>query len=451
MVEIEQNLAKQIIMKLGQSGEPPEIGTIHFSVGLDSYLNALDSEYLDGILKTGMSAFKLILGDYGAGKTHFLYCLREKAWQRNYAVSMVALNPRDCPFDKLQLVYKEIVQKIMLKPENSYQIDMSSIGLKVILEDWCRNTLDGFNKKQQEINVKLDDLVNKYLYGLKGVESASFLQAVKVYFRSYVNGDYATCEFIEKWLYGEPIPKVEMHPYHIYEKLDSTTAFRMIRSLCQFIREIGYTGLVILFDEGERQTSIASMKSRKIAFDNIRQVIDECGNSRLPGAFFCYAVPPSFLDQVKQYPALSQRLSSGINFSDVNPSGVLIDLEHLDLEPEALLMEIGKKLWNIYKIAFPNDVADLIAYKNISNMAEEVYNQTLDVSYRRIFVKALIEMFNTLRSGKESFTIDESRQIVRSTVNNLKVIETERMKGRYLDDDEAEDNNGDDLDDDYEF
>lgn len=439
MMEINQNIGKQIIMKLGQSGEPPEVGTFYFSAGLDSYLNTLDSEYLDGVLKLGMSAFKLILGDYGAGKTHFLYCLREKAWQRNYVVSLVSLNPRDCPFDKLEMVYKEIVQKMMIKPENSFQYDVASIGLKVILDEWCSKAIKGFVKKQEEQNIKLEDLINKYLFGLRGIESTSFLQALKVYFRSYVNQDDNVCGLIEQWLYGESIPKNEMHPFRIYEKLDRTTAFRMIRSLCQFIREIGYTGLAILFDEGERQTSIASMRQRKIAFDNIRQVIDECGNSRLPGGFFCYAVPPSFLEQTKQYPALAQRLSSGINFSNFNPSGVIIDLEQLDLTADELLMEIGKKLWEIYKIAYPNDIADLLAYRNISILAEEVYNQTLDVSYRRIFVKAIIEMFHSLRSGKEIFTASESKELVKGAIQNLRVIEVQKSKEKYLDDEEEED------------
>ncbi len=439
MLEINQDTAKQIIMKLGQSGEPPEVGAIHFSAGLDSYLNTIDSEYLDGILKIGISAFKLILGDYGAGKTHFLYCLREKAWERNYIVSFVQLNPRDCQFDELENVYREIVQNMVAKPEDNSQLDVASTGLKVILEDWCNRTIEGFIRREKEHNVGFKDLMDKYLYGLKGVESASFLQALKVYFISYANKDYNTCGLIEQWLYGEKIHKNEMHPYRIFEKIDRTTAFRMIRSLCQFVREIGYTGLTIFFDEGERQTSIASFMQRKVAFDNIRQIIDECGNSRLPGAFFCYAVPPSFLEQTKQYPALSQRLSSSINFSLYNPSGVIINLEKLDLSDQDLLMEIGKKLWNIYKIAYPNDVADLLAYKNISILAEEVYNQTLDVNCRRIFVKTLIEMLHSLRSGKEIFTSLESKELVRGTIQNLKVIENERIREKFLDEEEEDD------------
>ena len=432
-----QNVAKQIIMKLGQSGEPPEIGSVHFSAGLDTYLKVLDEEYLDGVLKDGMSAFKLVLGDYGAGKTHFLYCLREKAWEKGYVTTLVSLNPRDWPFDKLELVYREMVLKIMIKPpDNNASYDIASVGLKVLLEEWYQKVVEGLKKSNQSEDMKLEHLIQKYLAGLRSVESSSFLQALKLYFKSSFEEQYETQETLERWLYGEPIPKSVMHPFRIYEKLDRTTAFRMMRSLCQFIREIGYRGLVILFDEGERQTSMVGSRSRKMAFDNLRQIIDECGNSRLPGSFYCYAVPPSFLEQAKSYVALSQRLSSGIDFSYINPSGVIIDLEHLDLAAEALLMEIGKKLWSIYKIAYPNETADLIAYKNISMIAEEVYQQSLDVSQRRIFVKALIESFHSLRSNPNSVNAKQSRELVKGAVQYLRVIENERKTERLLDEEQ---------------
>lgn len=438
-MNITQSIAKQIIMKLGQSGEPPEIGASYFSVGLDSYLKAIEEEYLDGILKDGLSAFKLIIGDYGAGKTHFLYCLREKAWEKGYVVTLVSLNPRDCPFDKLELVYREMVSKLTVKPKDNSLLDLSNFGLKILIEDWCENVLSGLKKIQKESESNLEDLVKRYLSGIKSIESASYMQALKSYFLSYMKENYDNMETLQRWLYGEAIPKYLMYPLKIYDKLDRTTAFRMIRSLCQFVREIGYKGLVILFDEGERQTSIAGSKSRKMAFDNLRQIIDECGNSRLPGSFFCYAVPPSFLDQAKTYVALSQRLSSGINFSFSNPSGVIIDLENLDLSGEELLIEIGKKLWSIFKIAYPNDVADLLAHRNISILAEEVYQQTLDVSQRRIFIKAVIESFQVLRTNPNPMTSTETRQLVKSSVQNLRLIETKKKQEEFIADIEGED------------
>ena len=70
----------------------------------------------------GLSSFKLLVGDYGAGKTHFLYVLREIAWRSNFAVSLVKLSPSSCPFDKLELVYKNLCSEIAPPPKDEETI-----------------------------------------------------------------------------------------------------------------------------------------------------------------------------------------------------------------------------------------------------------------------------------------------------------------------------------------
>ena len=101
---MDRQLARAIINKLGSTGTPPEFGIEHFTVGLEPYLKVLEDEYLDGILKYNLSSFKLITGNYGGGKTHFLYTVRDLAFRHNYCVAYVSLNPTECPFDKLELV-----------------------------------------------------------------------------------------------------------------------------------------------------------------------------------------------------------------------------------------------------------------------------------------------------------------------------------------------------------
>ena len=60
-------IAKSIILKLGESGTPPDYGIRFFTVGLESYSKVLEEEYLAGIIKAGLSAFKLVIGSYGGG------------------------------------------------------------------------------------------------------------------------------------------------------------------------------------------------------------------------------------------------------------------------------------------------------------------------------------------------------------------------------------------------
>jgi len=110
---MDQALAKAVINKLGATGTPPEFGIDSFTIGLDEYLRVVEDEYLKGILRFNLSSFKLITGNYGGGKTHFLYSVRDRAFRNNFCVAYVSLNPTECPFDKLELVYRQIASNLM--------------------------------------------------------------------------------------------------------------------------------------------------------------------------------------------------------------------------------------------------------------------------------------------------------------------------------------------------
>jgi len=89
--------ARRIVNHLASTGTPPDEGVDAFTVGLDGLLGVLDEEYL-AFLGQGLSAFKLVVGAYGGGKTHLLLSIRERAFRRGAAVAYLTLNPQESPF-----------------------------------------------------------------------------------------------------------------------------------------------------------------------------------------------------------------------------------------------------------------------------------------------------------------------------------------------------------------
>ncbi|MBN2055693.1 DUF2791 family P-loop domain-containing protein [bacterium] len=426
--ELTPHEARLVIEKVGASGEPPEYGARHFTAGIDPLLAALREEYLGTLLKQGISTFKLLVGDYGAGKTHFLYCLREVAWEEHYAVSLVALNPRDCPFDRLELVYRELVSNIMLPVRPGGWFDPADKGIEWVVEKWIESVMEGMEGLDERERTRQ---VQRYLQSLKRIESSSFRQAVRTAFSSYVNEETEQFDLVLAWLKGEPVDKRRLNELNIFERVDKTTAFRLIRSLCQWIREIGYSGLVLLFDEGERQSSISGSKSKKIAYDNLRQVVDECGHSKLPGTMFCYAVPTSFKEEIKAYEALRQRLLVSYPFSRMNPSSVEINLEVLENAGPRLLEEIGHKLTAVYELAFGLELAAAVRNELVQMLAQRTFDQVLDVSHRRIFVKLLIEALHLYRSRRVPLTGEEVEKLTHGVIYSLSEHETESAEGEW--------------------
>jgi len=401
----DQKLAKAIIHKLGSFGTPPEFGIEHFTVGLELYLEVIENEYLKDMLKYNLSSFKLITGNYGGGKTHFLYSIRNLAWGQNYVTSYVSLSPTECPFDRLELVYKKIAANI-IPPQTQVGFEPTQgTGIEFLLKHW-------YNKAREQ-----RDFVSR----IKNLESSSYTNALKAAVLSLISEDEDEFNGLVQWLKGEDIPRELRLRHRISERIDRSTAFRMLRSLVQFIDCMGYTGLILLFDEAERGMSLSSTRDKRRALDNLRQLVDECGNSRLPGAMFFYAVPDENLlleGSGGVYEALKQRLRS--SFTRINPMGVKINLEEIGVAPKEFLTRLGTKLAEVFQVAYCFDFDKEILNASMNNMIHAAVElQSLDISYRRIFVIGIIEVFQHLRDKNELLGRVETQQILRSTIKML--------------------------------
>ncbi len=82
--QLDTRLARQIVEVLGQSGTPPPRGVRFYNVGNQKLLDVMENQYLGSYLADGGAVFKLVVGDYGSGKSHFLYCVRDRAWAAQF-------------------------------------------------------------------------------------------------------------------------------------------------------------------------------------------------------------------------------------------------------------------------------------------------------------------------------------------------------------------------------
>ena len=270
-----------------------------------------------------------------------------------------------------------------------------------------------YNEKYQELSAKLTgDAVarelNTYASSLGPYESISFRNAVKEAFIALNEKREEDFTLIMQWLKGENPPKNKLKDFKIFEKIDKSTAFKMIRSLVQWIREIGYSGLIVLMDEAEQTPSMSS-KQKSLLLNNLRELIDECGHANFKNTMWFYAVPDeNFLEGHSQiYEALRQRVST-IFDAEINPTGVKIYLENIPIEPVELLQEIGKKLAGIYEIAYSVKFDADALKETIKNIAEAAYEQKYaDIGYKRLFVQNIIKAFHKLRKTGKAVTPED--------------------------------------------
>jgi hypothetical protein len=415
---LSQPLARHVIETLGSAGVPPERGVQYFNVGNRSLVEALDEYYFSSYLQDGGAAFKLVVGDYGSGKSHFLYCLRDLAWSRGFAVVKVNLSPIEAPYNDQKLVYAAAARNLIWHEEGETASD--EYGLPRFLEGSLLRFVGGEPSLETLSHPNYRGLVDTL--EATTVDSPVYQAAVLAYFEALIRDQEERLESLSRWLLAEdtsPEDTKILREVGVTGKISKANAFRMLRSLAQVVRALSYSGLLLLFDEVDRMASIGG-KAERLATDNLREVIDRC-QGELPGAMFVYAVPPQFLsDVVPRYPALQQRLRAPGRFSRVNHFSPQIHLDKLDLNEDELMLAIGEKLLPIFEIAFGASLDAKTQHANAAILANVARDVFLDISHRRLFVKAFVtELARAHASGERLLSEDEAVALVRGQADEL--------------------------------
>jgi len=417
------SLARQIVEVLGSSGTPPVKGVQYFNAGNHSLLEALDQFYFSSYLQDGGAAYKMVVGDYGSGKSHFLYCLRDLAWERGFSVSKVDLSPVETPYNDQRAVYAAVARNLIWHEADESSSD--EYGLPRFLEGTLERVVGGPLSLETASHPNYKALIDTL--ELATVDSLAYKNAVLATFEALIRDQEERLDSLTRWLMGvatTPADTAVLRELGVAGKISKPNAFRMLRSLAQVIRALSYSGLLLLFDEVDRMASIGG-KAEKLATDNLREVIDRC-RDELPGAMFVYAVPPQFInDVVPRYPALQQRIRTSGRFSRINHFSPQISLDHLDLAENDLMLAIGEKLIPIYELAFGAQLDHKVQYANAAILANVARDVFLDISHRRLFVKSFVsELARQHAAGEHLLAEDEAIAIIRGQVDDLSGGET---------------------------
>jgi len=410
MKGLDSTIARRIMENLGSNGTPPEWGVGLYSVGLEPYMQIIREDYLQTFVRDdGGATFKLVLGAYGGGKTHFLYTIREEAWHEGFAVSYVVLSPEETPFSDLSLVYRSVARNIMPPLTPAELISGRERGLASFIRRWYLRLADEVKEaglKGDAAEEFFEDLLHSRTSDL---ENSNFMHAVQGAAKALRKKDEASFNLALQWLLGEGYDSSKHSAMGILQRVDRSQSFSLLRSLIQFARAVDYAGLVILFDEAEIVPSMSS-RAKDLMLSNLRELIDECAHHSFRNVMIFYAVPSeSFLEgRAAVYEALKQRLASV--FDIFNPSGVRIDLEQLEGDPVEILCELGDRLRMIYQTAFGCILNDGKAVEGIGALAQKAYELRFgDIGYKRVFVQGCVRFFHLLRRKPEaSIGLDEA-------------------------------------------
>ncbi len=395
MAGINPRHIKFVLRSLETTGQPPKWGASLINVGTDRFLEDINEEFLQDHLlpldgMDGGGACKWIEADYGNGKTQFLRCVQEIAWNHEFVTAFVELSQDECPLDRIDRIFSSIAKAIQPPPKELVDIDRSK-GLDITILELVDRKFSGAISAGAEETALLMQWVDQ-LTSIP-VESSSIPTASACLIRSVLGGDTKKETIARAFLRGDSLPAAELREIGVHEKLDKSSGFRLLRTVCQFLQRSGLAqGVILLFDEARRSLSLMANKAQKTACENLLSIINKCNSGDLPGTLFLYAVMPEFFtDFATNYPALQQRCSPRTR----------IPLNTLPTNEHDLLVEIGDKIATLFCQAFRTEFPEEMVKKNLAQLASASLRAAMGTGTRRQMVQATVAMLSEAKRNDE--------------------------------------------------
>ena len=269
--------ARHVIEAL-RSGIPSRAVGEYFSEARPAMLKKV-SDRMQTVKETGTSGGMIFTGRYGEGKTHLLNTIFNRAFAENMAVSMVSLG-KETPIDKPWVLY----QKLMA---NTWLPGASQPGFREKLEELSAGSsitgeLLAYTAKELQTD-KLYYLLKAFLGTQEEEERYAFVADLE--------GDFVTAPLIKRSfrrIYGTPAK---------FSQNFSKTRHIMdyYCFISHFLRAIGCSGWVILFDELELIGRFGK-KTRLKSYLSMQDFLHPEGG--LESTFSLFALSSSYAEDV---------------------------------------------------------------------------------------------------------------------------------------------------------
>ena len=305
MANIRPRERSAIIQSL-RAGVTPRIGLEYIQVGRVNEVKAL-IEDLDNI-EQGGSAFRIIIGDFGAGKSFFLQLIRYIALEKGMVVINADMSPDRRLFasnGQARNLYKELARNLATRahPEGNAMIPLVE---KFITEQ--RRVADAEGKDVERV---IKDKLNSLSEIVDGYD---FAQVIATYWKAYNEGNEDLKNNVIRYLRGEYTSRADARrDLGVRAIVEDNNVYDHIKLLARFVTQAGYKGLLVNLDEVVNLYKLPSQRARSSNYEQVLRILNDCLQGSAESLGFLLGGTPEFLmDQRKglySYEALHSRLA----------------------------------------------------------------------------------------------------------------------------------------------
>ena len=376
MSTIKPKLRENVIQSL-RAGVVPRVGQHLIQVGRAREIEAVLAD-IDRVADGG-SCFRLVVGEYGAGKTFFLNLVRAIALQRKLVTMHADLNPDrrlHASGGQARSLYAE------LSKNASTQLRPDGGALVGLVEKFIAKAKNEANRKNVDVETALQERLESLTELVNGYD---FAQVVAAYYRGFESGaDQLKADAI-RWMRGEFTTKTDARKaLGVRAIVDDATVYDQLKLLGRFVRLAGYAGLLICLDECVNLYKLANTQARNSNYEQILRILNDALQGSADGVGFVLGGTPEFLMDTRRglysYPALQSRLAEN-SFAKgglMDFSGPVIRLSSLTPEDFYVLLS---KIKSVFAFGDPSkhllpDQAIEVFMKHCSQRLGDEYFRT---------------------------------------------------------------------------
>ncbi|MBC8739824.1 ATP-binding protein [Paraburkholderia sp. UCT31] len=297
---------REAVLQSLRAGVVPRSGQYLVQVGRHKEIEALVAD-VDRIADGG-SSFRVVVGEYGAGKTFFLNQVRAVALEKKLVAAYADLNPDrrlQASGGQARSLYSELMKNLATRsrPEGG--------GLSAVVEKFITNVLE----EAQETGEKPENVIaRKCAHLTEMVNGYDFASVITAYWRGYDQGNEQLKLDAVRWLRGEFSTRTDARAaLGVRNIVEDAHLYDQLKLMAAFVRLAGYSGLLVGLDEMVNLYKLANTQARNANYEQVLRILNDVHQGSVEGlGFILGCTPDSLLDTrrgIYSYQALQSRLA----------------------------------------------------------------------------------------------------------------------------------------------
>ncbi|MCB1215295.1 MAG: ATP-binding protein, partial [Deltaproteobacteria bacterium] len=256
---------REAIIQSLRAGVTPRAGLQHIQVGRVKEVEALLKDIQR--ISEGGSAFRIIIGDFGSGKSFFLQLIRSIALEMGLVTVHGDLSPDrrlHATGGQARNLYAELMRNLSTrtKPEGNA---LASVVERFITEA---------RRQADHAGVSVHEVISERLNHLtEMVGGYDFAKVISAYWQGYEKDQEELKLDAVRWLRGEFSTKTEARTaLGVRTIVDDANIYDHFKLMSYFVRQAGYKGFLVNLDEMVNLYKLSSQKARVSNYEQILRI-----------------------------------------------------------------------------------------------------------------------------------------------------------------------------------